>query len=169
HGAHGFLLSQFLSPFVNRRQDRYGGDIASRATFALEIVDRLKDEVVDHDFILGYRMGRNEPGLKEGTEIARILENAGIELLHVSSGIGNEKRVQVPGDFPYHWIVYLGTEVKKQVNIPVIAVCRIRTPREADWLVGNAVDLVAVGRGQLVDPDWARKAEAGEKPDSCKD
>lgn len=169
HGAHGYLINQFMSPLANRRDDRYGGDLTARTTFAREIIEGLKEQVVDDDFVLGYRMGGNEPGLKEGTEIARLLEKAGVELLHVSSGFSEEDHPQAPSDFPYHWIVYLGTEIKKHVGIPVISVCRIRTPQEAEWLVGNAVDLVAIGRGQLVEPDWAKKARSGEELITCLD
>ncbi|MBA7647752.1 NADPH dehydrogenase [subsurface metagenome] len=89
HGAHGFLLSQFMSPLANRRKDQYGGDLTDRTTFIREIIERLKYEVKDDDFVLGYRMGGNEPGLKEGIEIARILEAAGVELLHDSSKCPN--------------------------------------------------------------------------------
>jgi len=169
HGAHGFLINQFMSPLSNGRDDRYGGDLSDRTTLVREIIDRLKEEVVDDDFVLGCRMGGNEPGLKEGIEIARILEKAGVELLHISSGISEEGHPQAPSYFPYHWIVYLGTEIKKHVEIPVISVFRIRTPQEAEWLVSNAVDLVAIGRGQLVEPDWVKKARSGDELIHCLD
>ena len=74
-----------------------------------------------------------------------------------------------PSDFPYHWITYCGAEIKKHVSIPVIAVYHIRTPEEARWLVENAVDFVAIGRGMLADHDWAKKAKSGQEIAACLD
>jgi NADPH2 dehydrogenase len=169
HGAHGFLISQFFSPRMNRRTDRYGGSRERRAAFVLEIIEKLKREVADDDFIIGCRIGANEPDLENGIANARLLEEAGVELLHVSRGIGGGEEPAAPSDFPHHWITYCGAEIRKHVNVPVIAVYHIRTPGEARWLVENAVDLVAIGRGILVDHDWAKKARSGEEIITCLD
>jgi NADPH2 dehydrogenase len=168
HGAHGYLIDQFMSPITNKRDDNYGGDLAKRSTFARQIIEMIKSSTGSDDFIIGYRMGGNEPTLDEGIKIAKILEGAGIDLLHVSSGIEGNTIPKPPPDFDYSWIVYCGTEIKKQVRIPVIVVYRIKTPEQGKYLIENDLaDLVAVGRGHLCDTDWANKARDGLKVIKC--
>lgn len=167
HGAHGYLIDQFMSPITNQRTDLYGGELINRARFAKEIICGIRKATQD-SFILGYRMGGNEPGLEEGIQIARLLEAAEVDLLHVSAGIGSNNLPTVPENFPYNWIVYCGTEIKKQVNIPVIVVNDIRTPERAAYLIEQGLaDFVAIGRGLLVDPAWAQKAQQREQITSC--
>lgn len=168
HGAHGYLINQFMSPVVNKRDDDYGGDINNRARFSLEIIEKIKSIVGNKDFIIGYRMGGNEPTLKNGIKIAKILENAGIDLLHVSSGIEGDRLPEPPEGFEYNWIVYCGTEIKKNVCIPVIAVNEIRTPGQARHLIkNNMADFAAVGKGLLCDPDWTKKAKGTNEVKEC--
>jgi NADPH2 dehydrogenase len=168
HGAHGYLIDQFMSPITNKRDDNYGGDLFGRSTFARQIIEMVKSSTGSDDFIIGYRMGGNEPTLDEGRKIAKILENAGIDLLHVSSGIEGDTIPKPPPDFDYSWIVYCGIEIKKQVKIPVIAVYRIKTPKQGKYLIENDLaDFVAVGRGQLCDTDWANKARDDLKVIKC--
>jgi NADPH2 dehydrogenase len=168
HGAHGYLIDQFMSPITNKRDDNYGGDLAKRSTFARQIIEMIKSSTGSDDFLIGYRMGGNEPTLDEGIKIAKILEGAGIDLLHVSSGIEGNTIPKPPPDFDYSWIVYCGTEIKKQVKIPVIAVYRIKTPEQGKYLIENDLaDLVAVGRGHLCDTDWANKARDDLKVIKC--
>lgn len=167
HGAHSFLINQFMSPIANKRTDEYGGDLEGRSRFALKIIKRIK-EVVNRDFIIGYRMGGNEPMLEEGIQVAKVLENAGVDILNVSSGISSGKTPEAPEGFPYHWIVYNGTEIKNHVNIPVIVVSHIRTPEQAAYLVDNGMaDFVAIGRGQLADHNWTKHAKENEAIISC--
>lgn len=167
HGAHGYLISQFVSPLVNKRTDNYGGELSNRLRFPLEIIRMIKEQV-GKDFILGYRMGGNEPGLEEGKLIARELESHGVDLLHVSSGISSGVLPEVPAGFPYNWIVYCGTEIKKVVNIPVIVVNGIKKPDEARFLLqNNLADFTAIGRSLLVDPEWANKARDKVNADPC--
>ena len=168
HGAHGYLIGQFMSPITNKRDDNYGGDLAGRSTFARQIIEMVKSSTGSDNFIIGYRMGGNEPTLDEGRKIAKILENAGIDLLHVSSGIEGDTIPKPPPDFDYSWIVYCGTEIKKQVQIPVIVVYRINTPEQGKYLIENGLaDFVAVGRGHLCDTDWANKARDNLKVIKC--
>ncbi len=169
HGAHGYLISQFASPITNKRTDQYGGSLENRMRFAVEIIRQLK-EFADENFIIGYRMGGNEPTLENGIQIAKILEDAGVELLHVSAGISSPEfpQPEVPREFPENLIVYCGTRIKSRVNIPVIVVNGIRMPQQAEYLVeNNLADMVAVGRGLLIDPDWANKAKHGSEIKPC--
>ena len=175
HGAHGYLISQFLSPLVNRREDVCGGSLLNKTRFVTETIYEIR-EAAGKDFIIDFRMGCNEPDLAAGIEIAQALEKAGVDLLHVSTGMttlnhpDSEPQIPVPPDFKYNWIVYGGTEIKKNVRIPVITVNGIRTPEQAGYLVENGLaDLVAVGKGLLIDPDWAEKARQKQEVNACID
>lgn len=161
HGAHGYLLNQFASRVTNRRTDEYGGDLVKCMRFPLEIIGDIRRELGQEDFIIGYRMGGNEPTLKDGIKIAKLLEEAGVDLLHVSAGIADPQipLPEPPMSFPFNWIVYCGTEIKKSVSIPVIVVNGIRTAEQAALIIENRLaDFVAIGKGQLVDPAWTNKA-----------
>lgn len=167
HGAHYYLINQFMSPVVNKRSDEYGGDLEGRSRFALEVIDSIK-KVVSKDFIIGYRMGGNEPTLEEGIAVAKTLEQAGVDILNVSSGIKGDKAPVAPDGFPYHWIVYIGTEIKKHVQVPVIVVFGIDTPEKAAHLTeNNMTDFVAVGKSQLADHNWTRHAMENAEIITC--
>ncbi|MCL6458667.1 MAG: NADH:flavin oxidoreductase [Gorillibacterium sp.] len=158
HGAHGYLLNQFSSPELNKREDIYGGSLENRLRFVREIIQRVKLEV-DDNFILSYRMGCNQPTLEEGIDIAKKLEEMGIDILHVSSCGFSSQRPELPETFIYNWVVYGGSQIKQQVNIPVIVVYDIRTPERADDILNQGLaDFTAIGRELIVDPDWVNKA-----------
>ena len=167
HGAHGFLLSQFASTVTNRRTDRYGGDLPGRMALVEEIIAGIRNTVDDDGFIIDCRMGCNEPSMEHGIEIAKRLEAAGVDLLHVSSGFGGAEEPVPPGDFPGHWILWGGTEIKKRVSIPVVVVYGIRTHDQAAWLLDGQADFVALCKGLLVDPDWPKKALTNEPIITC--
>lgn len=167
HGAHGYLLSQFFSPLINKRTDNYGGSITNRVRVASEIIAGIRGNLGDN-FIIGVRIGGNEPDLEQGREVAKELEKAGADLLHVSAGMFTEEGFQIPKDFKYNSIVYNGIQIKKHVNIPVIAVNGIKTPERAKDLIENdLVDFIAIGKPLLVDAEWANKAENGAEIISC--
>lgn len=167
HGAHSYLINQFMSPVTNKRTDEYGGDLSGRSRFALEIINGIK-KVVNKNFIIDYRMGGNEPLLAEGIQAAKVLENAGVDILNISSGIRSDITPEAPEGFPYHWIVYNGTEIKKHVNVPVIVVFGIKTPEQASYLVDKGMsDFVAVGKGQLADHSWTKHAMEKEDIVTC--
>jgi 2,4-dienoyl-CoA reductase-like NADH-dependent reductase (Old Yellow Enzyme family) len=160
HCAHGFLISQFFSPLVNKRTDTYGGSLDNRVRFVAEIIARIR-QAVGNDFIIGCRIGCGEPDLETSIEIAKILGKSGVDLLHVSTGFGSpqDKGPAVPEGFEYNWIVYGGTEIKKHISVPVIVVNGIRTPEQAAYLVEQGLaDFTAIGTGLLIDPEWANKA-----------
>jgi NADPH2 dehydrogenase len=164
HGAHGYLIGQFMSPIINKRTDKYGGDIKNRVRFAIEIIEMIKSEVADKQFLIGYRIGGNEPALEDGIKIAKLVEDSGIDILHVSSGMDGGSIPIILDDFNYNWIVYCGTEIKKNVKVPVIVVNGIRTPNQAKYLIeNNMADFIAIGRGQIADPEWANKANNNDK------
>jgi len=164
HGAHGFLLNQFVSPIANKRDDDYGGSLKNRARFGAEIISCIKKEVADDSFIVSYRIGGNEPTLENAIEIAKIFESKGLDLLHVSEGIAGDKLPLPPDNFPYNYIIWCGTQIRKHISIPVIVVYGIRTPLQAENIITeNMADFTAVGKGQLADSGWANKARDGIK------
>lgn len=167
HGAHGYLLCQLANPEVNQRTDDFGGCLENRLRLAKTIIDDVKTTCPNLD-IIGYRMGANEPHLEDGIAIAKALESYGVNLLHVSAGLGKDQSHHVPEGFKGNWIAYMGTAVKKEVSIPVILVNGVRLPEEAAWFVEEGhIDMVALGRAHLVDPLWTQKATAGQIPVSC--
>lgn len=130
HGAHGFLIAQFLSPFTNHRTDKYGKDLKGKMRFALEIVRRSK-EIAGKDFPLIFRISADEylPGgltLEETREICQELEKAGIDVLHISAGDGDEspwiKSGIMPGAIAPGCLVHFAEQIKKVVHVPLILI-----------------------------------------------
>ena len=167
HGAHGYLLNQFATSLLNKREDEYGGGINSRLKLAREIIQGIRLACGD-DFLIGYRLGANSPTLEEGILIAKMLEEYGINILHVSHGGSLLNLPRTPKGFVFNWIVYSGITIKQQVNIPVIAVNEISTPERAASLVENEqVDFVALARPQLADPSWTNHVKNNEPVNLC--
>ncbi len=156
HGAHGFLLNQFASPLTNKRTDGYGGTRDDRLKFPLEVVEAVKNEI--GDMILMYRMGAyddQEDGftLEDAKYFGKKLENAGIKILDVSGGFCGS-RPEGYQDKQGFFVPYAET-VREAVDIPVIGVGGILEPEFADSIVREErVDLAAVGRALLKDPNW---------------
>ncbi len=160
HGSHGFLLNQFFSLLTNKRRDKYGGSLENRMRFPLEVVERVKKKV--REGLLLYRLGSVDQD-PEGTQIedskkfAMKLEEAGVDIIDVSGGLCGSRPAQLQGIQGY--FVPQAEQIKKVVDIPVIGVGGITEPEYADMLIQEKkVDLVAVGRALLKDPDWAIKA-----------
>ena len=167
HGAHGYLIAQFLSPLDNHRTDQYGGSLANRARFAVEVVQACRQRV--GDFPLGFRLSADEfaPGgvtLEEAKEVCRWLVEAGADVLHVSGGcyrsVPSAAIIAPPMNYPEGLFLPLAAAIKKVVKVPVIAVGRLHDPALAARAVeeGHA-DMVALGRQLIADPEWARKVE----------
>ncbi|MGE6378786.1 NADH:flavin oxidoreductase/NADH oxidase [Peribacillus muralis] len=160
HGAHGYLIHQFISPLTNRREDEYGKD---RTKFGVEIIKAAKSEM-PADMPLIMRISAREYveggyGLEESIAFSNVFKEAGVDMLHVSSGgegpIGADGR---PGTHASYQTP-LAREIKKALGIPVIAVGRLDDPNLANSIIGNEeADLVAVGRGMLRNPYWALEA-----------
>lgn len=171
HGAHGYLVNQFMSPFSNKRTDKYGGTILNRARFALEIIANIREKV-GPDFPLIYRMSVNEyveGGLttEDSKVICMLLEDAGINLIHASNGVYASTEAIIPPTAVGHaWSAHITAELKKVVSIPVIAVGRINDPLIAESVVrSRQADLVSMGRASLADPHLPNKAKAGKFDD----
>ncbi|SLM17368.1 NADH oxidase [uncultured spirochete] len=168
HGAHGYLIAQFMSPYSNHRGDNYGGSLENRARFALEIIADVRKKV-GNDYPVLYRLS-SEERVKNGLtfedtkKIAKLIEKAGVDAIHVSVGVYETLHYTVPPiDLPVGFNVPGAAAVKSAVHIPVIAVDRINDPVLADQILrdGNA-DFIAMGRGQIADPELCNKAQRGD-------
>ncbi|MGD9281489.1 MAG: FAD-dependent oxidoreductase [Desulfobacterales bacterium] len=167
HGAHGYLVGEFLSPYTNRRTDSYGGNFSNRMRFAVEIIHGIK-AALGKDFPISFRFSADEfiPGgiaLKDGIRIARRLQKAGVDVLHVSAGIYESLPTLLePMSYDQGWRSYLAASIKQAVDIPVITVGVVREPGIAEQLISEKqADFVAIGRGLLADAEWPIKAEKG--------
>ncbi len=170
HGAHGYLINSFLSPYLNRRDDRYGGSFENRIRFLLEIIAGIR-AACGEDFPLGARLSAEEflgdkgNDLAASCKIAVELEKAGVDFLDISSTIPDSPVPASiePGTYEQGWKKYMAAEVKKHVKIPVIAVANIKEPDVAEAILKeDCCDLVGVARGHLADPAWCNKAKAGK-------
>ena len=171
HGAHGYLICQFMSPHTNQRVDEWGGTFKRRMKFIMEIIKRSRQKV-GPDFPLCLRYSADEfvsggLTLNDTKEIARMVEGAGIDVLHVSAGIYESMPTLLePMRYEEGWRVYLAEEIKKVVKIPVITVGQIKTPAFAERILKEGkADFVALGRPLIADPQWPNKAREGRDED----
>ncbi|MBW0088367.1 FAD-dependent oxidoreductase [Pseudonocardia sp. KRD-184] len=166
HSAHEYLPVQFLSPVNNRRTDRWGGSLENRMRFLLEGLRRTRAGLGE-DRVLGVRLNGTdlrEDGLgsDDYVEIARRIEETGlVDYLSVSAGTSAHNHMIVPPmDVEHGVFVPFAAAIRKAVDIPVIAVGRIKDPAHAERiLAGGEADAVAVTRAQIADPEWVHKIQ----------
>ncbi|AET57137.1 NADH:flavin oxidoreductase/NADH oxidase [Paenibacillus terrae] len=169
HGAHGYLIHQFHSPLTNKRDDEYGQDLTR---FGREIIVAAKAEMPE-DMPLIMRISAKEYveggyGIKESTEFAKEYQKAGVDIFDISSG--GEGPIAAWGRPGTHaaYQVPLAQEIKKALDVPVIAVGRLDDAILANAVIGNEeADLVAVGRGMLRNPYWSLEAAAKLKKETA--
>ncbi|MBE3590105.1 MAG: NADPH dehydrogenase NamA [Firmicutes bacterium] len=160
HGAHGYLLHEFTTPLVNRRDDAYGGDLEGRLRLPLEVV-RACRAAWGEDRPLFYRVSATDwaPGGLDGdatVEIARRLAEAGVDLVDCSSG--GAVPVQPPRVYPGYQVEF-ARRVRREAGVPSGAVGLITEPEFAEALVAEgSCDLVVLGRELLREPYWPRRA-----------
>lgn len=171
HCAHGYLLNTFMSPFSNKRTDKYGGTFLNRARFALEVIENVKSKV-GNDFPVLCRISAEElidGGLTiEDTKVfALLFQNAGIHALDVSFGVFKSgAHIAAASYSPHAKMVKYAEEMKKVLTIPVITVGRINDPLIAESVIlSGKADLVAMGRASLADPEMPNKARRGKYED----
>ncbi|MCK9357361.1 MAG: FAD-dependent oxidoreductase, partial [Dehalococcoidia bacterium] len=166
HGAHAYLIDQFISPSANRRTDAYGGPLENRARFMLEVVAAAR-EAVGADYPVWLRMNGREYGVEGGTtledalEVARLAERAGAAAIHVSAYGPATPTNRTTAGFQPAVIADLAAAMKHAVSIPVMAVGRITPEAAEDLLESGAADLVALGKALLADPDLPGKLVEG--------
>jgi 2,4-dienoyl-CoA reductase-like NADH-dependent reductase (Old Yellow Enzyme family)/thioredoxin reductase len=173
HGAHGYLICEFLSPYSNKRDDEYGGDPARRMRFALEIVRGIRARC-GPAFPIQFRLSGSEyveGGLtvEDSAAIAQELVRAGADSISVSGGNWQTLHyIMAPMFMPRGLLADDAAHIKQRVSVPVIAVGRIHTPEIAEQILqAGKADLVAVGRGLIADPDWVLKIEQKRADDIC--
>ncbi|MDN5336569.1 MAG: hypothetical protein PWR02_1595 [Synergistales bacterium] len=171
HGAHGYLIAQFMSNYSNKRSDEYGGTLENRMRFPLEIIADIRKKC-GPDFLIDFRISGEEkvPGgrtIEETKVIARQLEKQGIDMIHISAGTYESTWAIIPPmNITKAWIVDWAAEVKKVVDIPVTTVGRINDPLVAESILASGkADLVAMGRASLADPWFPNKYFEGKRDD----
>jgi 2,4-dienoyl-CoA reductase (NADPH2) len=163
----GYLPAQFLSPLSNIRDDEYGGSLAGRMRFCLEVAAKVRD-AVGADFPVLMRLSGNEfveGGFtrEEVITFASELEKTGVDMLNVTGGRHETKVPQITMFVPRRTFVYLAQGIKSAVSIPVMASNRINDPAIAEEIIRNGeADLVAMARAHVADPELANKAGAGK-------
>lgn len=163
HGGHGWLLNQFLSPYFNKRTDKYGGSLENRCRLAMEVLQSVR-EAVGPGFPIEFRMSGSELfeggyDLEEGVRIAQQLEPY-IDLLHVSAGTYQRGFGDThPSMFKEHGCnVYLAAEIKKHVSIPVATIGGLNDPEQMEEIIASGkADVVYMARALLADPFLPRK------------
>jgi len=171
HGAHGYLISEFLSPYSNKRTDEYGGNLENRARFALETVRAIKNKT-GKDYPVIFRISVDElvyGGLNvEDTKlIALMLEKEGVNAIHASVGVNASQQYTIaPSSVGHAWAVKYAEAIHSVVNIPVITVNRITHPAMAENILSSGrADFVAMGRASLADPELPKKTIEGRTED----
>lgn len=168
HGAHGYLLTQFLSPNVNQRQDEYGGSFENRARFPLAVVQAVREAVGD-DYPVIYRISveeRTDGGmeLEEGIEFCALIEPY-VDAISVTAGIYESMEwIFTMQGTPPGSLLPLSKAVKARVGVPVIGISRLGWALEdaAHAIEAGELDFVAMARTQLADPDLPVKTQRGE-------
>jgi 2,4-dienoyl-CoA reductase (NADPH2) len=160
----GYLISEFLSPLTNQRQDEYGGSPENRRRFAVEVIQAVRAEV-GGSFPIIARMNGNDLmqgglGREELVQLARNLtESGGVDCLCINVGWHEAKVPQITPSVPRAGFAYLARGIKEQVNVPVMASHRINDPGRARELIADGLcDLVAMGRAVIADPQLPEKA-----------
>ena len=176
HGANTYLLQQFFSPHSNRRTDKWGGNLAKRMRFPLEVIDAVKiaiKENAKNPFLIGYRISPEEienPGItiEDTLELVEAISNKKLDYLHVSTmdfwgGSVRDKNDTIPRT------QLIFDKVKN--TTPVIAVGGISTPEDAEKILKTGIPLIAFGRELLIEPHWLEKVknETPELIETCLD
>lgn len=174
HGAHGYLISQFLSPYTNQRNDRFGGSFEGRFEFLKEIVQGIQ-KACGTEFPISVRLTVDEllgpNGVKEyltlddGLKVCQALEALGVAVLDISNGIYESfNALSEPMTYPQGCRTERIRRIREGTHIPLIAVNMVKEPWFAEkMLEEDLVDFVGLGRAVLADPAWALKAREGRE------
>ncbi|WP_341728704.1 NAD(P)/FAD-dependent oxidoreductase [Brooklawnia sp.] len=171
HGYGGYLLDQFSSSLWNKRTDEYGGDLAGRMKISLEIIASMR-EAVGADFPIIYKFTpyHGVPGgreLDEGLEMARILESAGVDALHVDYGAYDAWYKAIPTVYQHApTAAWLAAEVKNIAGVPVLATGKLNDPNTAESVLEKGQsDFIGLAHGALTEPHWVNKVRSGQAYD----
>lgn len=173
HGAHGYLMSQVISPLFNHRKDRWGGSLENRSRFHVEIVKAVR-KAAGPDFPLLIKFGvqdDREGGLTlaEGIETARQMQEAGLDAIEVSAGVGQPAGAMKEGEPERPIFRDRAAALKKAVRVPVILVGGIRSPQTAQSIVDSGdADLISMSRPFIREPGLISRWQKGDRrPATC--
>ena len=166
-GSAGYLISQFLSPITNLREDEYGGSFENRMRFGIETIAKVRKalgpdypillRIAGNDFMEGSNTNR------EAKQFAAEAEKAGVDVFNVTGGWHETRVPQLTMGVPRKAYVYLARGIRSAVSSPVISSNRINDPKTAEEVLrSGGADLVTMARGLLADPDLPNKARAGK-------
>jgi 2,4-dienoyl-CoA reductase (NADPH2) len=165
HGAHGYLVAQFLSSLSNRRHDGYGGDLPNRARLLIEIIEEIRSRC-GAGYPLGVRLTGDDyvPGgltIDDTRALAVMLHDAApVDYISLTTGLRGYYVKDTT--FEEGFALELGQLLKRDIDVPLIVAGRIRRPDTAERaLADGATDFVGIARAQLADPEWVAKARAG--------
>ena len=170
HGAHGWLLNQFISPRFNHRTDEFGGSMENRARFPIMVCDRIRERCGE-DFLIEYRMSGSErveggQTLEDGISFAKLIQDH-VDLIHVTSGYYQDhvNTKAFSSMFDKHGCnLDLAEAIRKQVHVPVVAVGGFNAPDQIEEAIcSGKCDFVALGRQQFADPDFVNKTLMGRE------
>lgn len=171
HGAHGYLITQFLSPRFNQREDAWGGSEFNRLEFPRRVIARVRKAIGNRPLILRISADEFTPkglSIEDMERITPQLVSAGLDAIHVSLGIGPDSFDKVLESMaaPEGWRLPYARRIRDANHVPVIAVGQIRRPETAEQALAQGdTDLIALGRTLLADPDWANKARQDNAED----
>ncbi|MBI9098916.1 MAG: hypothetical protein JEY91_10595 [Spirochaetaceae bacterium] len=165
HGAHGYLVTQFLSPITNKRDDIYGGPLENRQRFLLELFSVIKKAIGDQAIVTCRLGAAEQKGLtmEEGIDTAEKLKALGMNIIHISCAhtipdLGDSF------DSDFSVLMNMGAIIKEKTGMTVIGVGGVKEPGTAESIISSGlVDLVALGKAILCDPRWALKTIEGKE------
>lgn len=171
HGAHGYMIPEFMSMYTNKRTDEYGGDLTNRMRFALEIIENVRQKC-GPDFILGYRLSADERvtgglTIEDTKAIVPYLDQAGVDYFSISIAVNATDDQMIPSMYYRHgYQADYAKEVKDVTCKPVITVGRINDTRIAESILrSHKADLIGFARQSLTDPETPNKAREGRFED----
>lgn len=171
HGAHGYLITNFLSPHTNKRNDLYGGSLENRMRILVQIVNNIRSKI-GYDFPLTARLSGTdyEPDgltIEDTIQICKKMEEIGLDAIHVSGGDHHTMIHQVsPMAIPVCHNTWAAERIKQEISIPVIASGSITLPEYAEEIISTGRgDMVGLGRPLWADQYWPAKAEADHPED----
>lgn len=169
HAHSGYLIAQFLSPYFNKRTDKYGGDKENRYRFLRELIQSVKKYAGDtFPLIVRYSIDEFVEGgikIEDSKEIAKLCQEDGVHAIHVSAGVYETINLALPTMYsPAGSFADLAKEIKSAVDIPVIVAGRINDPEVGERILEEGkADFVSLGRVLIADPDWPKKVKAGDR------
>ncbi|MCB1676395.1 MAG: FAD-dependent oxidoreductase, partial [Halioglobus sp.] len=174
HGAHGYLIHQFLSPLANQRSDHYGGSAENRTRFLSEIISRVREQV-GRDFVVGLRLDGDEClpggiGIDDAIGQARLVTASGqLDFLSVSAGVYESAPAMYPGMYGGRGVYTLLAKQFREAmdGLPIVAVGGLDARTSELALQEGAADLVAIGRGLIADPELVNKVADNRVQDIC--